>query len=76
MELEYQLSTEDSLEYQKYPIPETLKATLYEHQLQGYQWLCHLEQQGKGGLLADDMGLGKTSTGASILTATKGKKQT
>ncbi|WP_244910475.1 SNF2-related protein [Caldibacillus thermoamylovorans] len=24
------------------------------------RWLCHLEEQGKGGLLADDRGLGKT----------------
>ena len=75
MELEYQLSTEESLEFQKYPIPETLDATLYDHQLQGYQWLCHLEQQGKGGLLADDMGLGKTIQVLAFLLRQKEKNK-
>jgi SNF2 family DNA or RNA helicase len=59
-ELEYQLPDEGTPEFKNYPVPENLNATLFEHQIQGYRWLCHLEEQGKGGLLADDMGLGKT----------------
>jgi SNF2 family DNA or RNA helicase len=43
-----------------YPIPTNLIADLFHHQVEGFQWLCHLEEKGIGGLLADDMGLGKT----------------
>ncbi|WP_246145547.1 DEAD/DEAH box helicase [Bacillus rubiinfantis] len=43
-----------------YPIPATLHVELFNHQIEGFQWLCHLEEKGIGGLLADDMGLGKT----------------
>lgn len=41
-------------------IPEGLKATLRPYQLEGYQWLMHLDAWGAGACLADDMGLGKT----------------
>ncbi|WP_071394827.1 DEAD/DEAH box helicase [Bacillus tuaregi] len=59
-ELEYQLAENADKAFQQYPVSNKLCANLFEHQLQGYQWLCHLYEQGKGGLLADDMGLGKT----------------
>ncbi len=59
-ELEYKLSTDNALNFKPFSIPDTLHASLFDHQLEGFQWLCHLEQQSKGGLLADDMGLGKT----------------
>lgn len=43
-----------------YPRPMSFKGDLFPHQESGYAWLCHLYEQGVGGLLADDMGLGKT----------------
>lgn len=43
-----------------YPLPRNLRATLYDHQNAGYNWLYHLYTIGSSGLLADDMGLGKT----------------
>lgn len=47
-------------EINSFPIPTGLKADLFTQQIEGFQWLCHLEEKGIGGLLADDMGLGKT----------------
>lgn len=41
-------------------IPEGLQATLRPYQLEGYQWMSHLDAWGAGACLADDMGLGKT----------------
>ncbi len=41
-------------------LPLGLKADLRPYQKEGFQFLCHLSQQGFGGILADDMGLGKT----------------
>ncbi|MBT5901652.1 MAG: DEAD/DEAH box helicase [Opitutaceae bacterium] len=41
-------------------LPSNLKANLRPYQTDGYHFLCHLSQQGFGGILADDMGLGKT----------------
>ncbi|PPF82258.1 hypothetical protein C5B96_09285 [Subtercola sp. Z020] len=41
-------------------VPDGVRATLRPYQLEGYQWLAFLEEQGLGGVLADDMGLGKT----------------
>lgn len=59
-ELEYSLDSTNVLKVNEYPIPIELNADLFQHQLEGFQWLCHLEEEGIGGLLADDMGLGKT----------------
>ncbi len=42
------------------PLPDGLRAELRPYQKEGYQFLCHLDAQGFGGVLADDMGLGKT----------------
>lgn len=59
-DLEYQNEVNESIEYQEVPLPAGLQANLYEHQKEGYNWLCTLFQNKRGGLLADDMGLGKT----------------
>lgn len=58
--LEYILHTAGFRPTQWHPLPQGLQASLYEHQVVAYQWLCHLREEGRGGLLADDMGLGKT----------------
>lgn len=59
-ELEYLLQTAGFRPAHWHPLPQGLQASLYEHQVVAYQWLCHLREAGRGGLLADDMGLGKT----------------
>jgi SNF2 family DNA or RNA helicase len=41
-------------------VPENLKATLREYQIEGFKWLKSLSALGFGGILADEMGLGKT----------------
>jgi SNF2 family DNA or RNA helicase len=41
-------------------LPDSLKATLRDYQIDGYKWLRRLAEWGVGGILADDMGLGKT----------------
>ncbi|MCB1089197.1 MAG: DEAD/DEAH box helicase, partial [Verrucomicrobiae bacterium] len=42
------------------PVPEGLRATLREYQLDGFRWMQFLARYGLNGILADDMGLGKT----------------
>ena len=59
-ELDYQLEANHQVLVERYPIPSGLQATLFEHQMVGFHWLCQLHEQQRGGLLADDMGLGKT----------------
>lgn len=59
-ELEYKVDPKELLGTRSYPIPKGLRAELFDHQLEGYRWICHLANQRRGGLLADDMGLGKT----------------
>ena len=41
-------------------LPSGLRATLRNYQVEGFNWLCFLDEFGWGGILADDMGLGKT----------------
>ncbi|KGR88031.1 DEAD/DEAH box helicase [Lysinibacillus boronitolerans] len=41
-------------------IPLSLQTELRPYQLEGYEWLVFMRQQGFGACLADDMGLGKT----------------
>jgi len=41
-------------------LPHNVNATLRDYQLEGFKWLCFLDEFGWGGVLADDMGLGKT----------------
>jgi SNF2 family DNA or RNA helicase len=59
-QLDFVMDSNKLSNLQTYPIPTSLKADLFNHQIEGFQWLCHLEEKGIGGLLADDMGLGKT----------------
>jgi SNF2 family DNA or RNA helicase len=53
------------------PLPEGLNATLRSYQVEGYSWLCFLQQNGFGGCLADDMGLGKTLQAMAVLVRSK-----
>lgn len=41
-------------------VPSTLRATLRDYQVEGFQWMARLARWGAGACLADDMGLGKT----------------
>lgn len=41
-------------------LPKTIDAELRPYQKDGFDFLCHLNRLGLGGVLADDMGLGKT----------------
>lgn len=41
-------------------LPDGLKATLRDYQLDGFYWMHFLAKSGFNGILADDMGLGKT----------------
>ena len=41
-------------------VPDTLRASLRDYQVEGYRWLARLAHWGVGACLADDMGLGKT----------------
>lgn len=49
-----------------YP-PRSLKAELRPYQLDGFNWMVHLYENGYGGCLADDMGLGKTLQTLTLL---------
>ena len=51
----------------KFAVPRTLKATLRDYQVEGYEWLSRLAQWGVGACLADDMGLGKTLQALALL---------
>jgi len=50
-------------------VPSTLKASLRDYQVEGYQWLTCLAYWGVGACLADDMGLGKTLQALSVILA-------
>lgn len=52
-------------------LPVGLEATLRSYQLEGFKWLCFLQQYGFGGCLADDMGLGKTLQAIALLLRSK-----
>lgn len=47
--------------------PGGLKATLRDYQVNGFSWLCFLQEHQLHGLLADDMGLGKTIQTLALL---------
>ena len=53
------------------PQPSGLHASLRPYQLDGFQWLAHLYENGLGGILADDMGLGKTVQALALVTHIK-----
>jgi len=48
-------------------VPAGLQADLRTYQVEGYTWLCFLQQSGFGGCLADDMGLGKTLQALAVI---------
>src|SRR5690606_37408435 len=48
------------LEKKEFDLPENLKVNLRSYQLEGFNWMHQLHENGFGGCLADDMGLGKT----------------
>lgn len=54
-------------------VPKGLKATLRNYQLEGYQWMQFLANNGLHGILADDMGLGKTMQSLTHILAEKEK---
>jgi SNF2 family DNA or RNA helicase len=72
-ELEYEVATNIDLDLNEYVVPNSLIADLFQHQLEGFQWLCSLQDKNRGGLLADDMGLGKTIQVISYLLYQKEK---
>ena len=56
---------------QKFDLPKSVTAELRPYQLDGFQWLCTLDQIGFGRCLADDMGLGKTIQVIALLAYQK-----
>lgn len=56
------------VEESTFTIPESLEGTMREYQKYGYRWICTLQKNGFGGILADDMGLGKTLQVICFLT--------
>jgi SNF2 family DNA or RNA helicase len=59
-ELDFQMKEQTDEQYASIPVPVSLIADLFDHQVHGFQWLKKLSTEQRGGLLADDMGLGKT----------------
>lgn len=57
----------------KYEIPEILKCTLRDYQVEGYNWFKNLSDLGLGGILGDEMGLGKTVQTIAFLASERGK---
>ena len=66
-ELEYFNQTSTGRKYKTYPIPNGLKANLFDYQKEGFYWMVSLAEAGSNGLLADDMGLGKTMQVITLL---------
>lgn len=56
----------------KYEIPEILKCTLRDYQVEGYNWFKNLSNLGLGGILGDEMGLGKTVQTIAFLASERG----
>jgi len=52
-------------------LPAGLNADMRNYQVEGYKWLCFLQQNGFGACLADDMGLGKTLQAIAVLLRSK-----
>jgi SNF2 family DNA or RNA helicase len=65
----------ENLEKTDYPLPSNLKAQLRNYQLEGYNWMHQLHENGFGGCLADDMGLGKTLQTLALLLKLKRQKR-
>ena len=56
-------------------LPEGLDAEMRPYQSSGFDFLCHLNRMGLGGILADDMGLGKTLQTLAYLLWLKQQKK-
>lgn len=54
-----------------FEVPSSLDKTLRSYQKTGYKWLCMIDVNHFGGILADDMGLGKTLQMITVLLAGK-----
>ncbi|MBQ4845630.1 DEAD/DEAH box helicase [Pseudoalteromonas sp. MMG005] len=50
-------------------VPTTLRATLRDYQIEGFDWASRLAHWGAGACLADDMGLGKTLQALALLVS-------
>ena len=62
----------DEQKKEKVKISKDLKAELYPHQIEGYEWMIKrethsIESQPYGGIIADEMGLGKTMQMIALL---------
>jgi SNF2 family DNA or RNA helicase len=55
-------------------LPNNLKATLREYQVNGFKWLKTISELAFGGILADEMGLGKTIQTIAFILSEKNKK--
>lgn len=55
-------------------VPENLKATLRDYQIEGFEFFNTLANYNFGGILADEMGLGKTVQTLAFLLFKKGKR--
>ncbi|CAE7213551.1 Smarca2 [Symbiodinium necroappetens] len=55
--------------------PESLRAELLSHQVEGLEWLASLYVNGLHGILADEMGLGKTIQSIALLLHLQERKQ-
>lgn len=55
-------------------VPENLKATLRDYQVEGFEFFNTLANYNFGGILADEMGLGKTVQTLAFLLSQKDKK--
>lgn len=74
-ELEYHTEGKGKATFQHFSLPESFYADLFEHQKEGFDWMCYLYEKGSGGLLADDMGLGKTIQVLAFLQRQKEKNR-
>lgn len=69
-----QLKNASSIQPIKPPV--SIQNILRPYQVEGFQWLCSLNNIGWGGILADDMGLGKTIQTLSFLLHLKETMET
>lgn len=66
------INNAENLKQKEYPVPEEIRGTLRQYQIDGFRWACALSEMGFGGILADDMGLGKTLQMITYLSTRKG----
>eukprot|EP00958_Prasinococcus_capsulatus_P023107 scaffold3362_cov402-Prasinococcus_capsulatus_cf.AAC.5 len=61
----------EMLKTKPHTIPQTIRATLREYQVRGFEWLSTYAENSLGCILADDMGLGKTLQAITLLQSMK-----